>query len=161
MLELKEMKTRDLRPGTWVRMGDGQPWMFPHPPAPGTDAEYEALIRCLLEAEDEDETRRIELALSILLLSRNYDPQPCGYQAIFNFGADRATRLAAQAAISELIYSDLEERFIECRPQTIQITYIQAVFGGVQSWFKSCAVRFRTTVATQVHGTIPKPPSSS
>jgi len=97
-------------------MGDGQSWLFPHPPAPGTDREYDGLIRCLLEAEDAAEARRIELALGILLLSRNYDPQPSEYQAIFGFGEDHATRLAAQAAISELVYNDLEKRFIECPP---------------------------------------------
>ncbi len=129
MIEQKVRRRRDFQHGKWVRMGDGQRWMFPRPPAPGTDREYDALIRCLLEAEDADEARRFELALGILLLSRNYDPQPGEYEAIFSFGEDRATRLAAQAAISELIYNDLEERCVECVPaipcvdQTVRIRF--------------------------------------
>jgi hypothetical protein len=142
-------------------MGDGQRWMFPHPPAPGTDREYDALVRCLLEAEDADDARSIELALGILLLSRNYDPLPSEYEAIFSFGADQATRSAAQAAISDLIYNDLEKRCVECLPQQSPITSIDAVFRRLQTLFRSCAARFRSTAATLVHSTIPKRPSSS
>lgn len=110
MMEQKLRRLNGFRTGVWVRMGDGQKWMFPHPPVVGTDREYDGLIRCLLEAEDFDEARRIELALGILLFSRNYDPQPCDYESIFSFDDDRATQSAAEAAISALIYEDLEER---------------------------------------------------
>ncbi len=110
MVEQKVRRRRDFQHGIWVRMGDGRSWMFPHPPVRGTDREYDALIRCLVEAEDADEARKVELALSILLLSRNYDPKPDEYEAIFSFGEDRATRSAAQSAICELIYNDLEAK---------------------------------------------------
>jgi hypothetical protein len=109
MIEHKLRRHRDFQSGRWVRMGDGQTWLFPHPPSPGTDREYDALIRCLLEAEDADEARRFELALAILLLSRVYDLEPSEYQAIFNFEADQATARAARTAVSELIYDDLKK----------------------------------------------------
>jgi len=161
MVEEGIRRRQGFHAGNWVRMGDGQRWMFPHPPAPGTDREYDALIRCLLEAEDADEARRIELALGILLLSRNYDPQPSEYEAVFSFGEDQATGSAAQAAISELIYNDLEKRCIECLPQQSPVTSIQAVFGVLQALFNSCAARFRSTVAASVPIGSPKRPSSS
>ncbi len=132
MVEQKVRRRREFQAGSWVRMGDGQRWMFPDPPSLGTDREYDALIRCLLEAEDKEEARRIELALGILLLSRNYDPQPSEYEAAFNFGAYKATRSAAQAAIPELIYDDLEKRCIECVPRQSPITSIRAGFGTLR-----------------------------
>ncbi len=161
MVEQKVRRRREFQAGSWVRMGDGQRWMFPDPPSLGTDREYDALIRCLLEAEDKEEARRIELALGILLLSRNYDPQPSEYEAAFNFGAYKATRSAAQAAISELIYNDLEKRCIECVPQQSPITSIRAVFGTLRALFNSCAARFRSPIAPCVHPASPKRPSFS
>ncbi len=147
MVEQKVRRRRDFQHGNWVRMGDGQRWMFPHPPAPGTDSAYDALIRCLHEAEDADEALKVELAIGILLLSRNYDPKPDEYEAIFSFGDDQATRSAAQAAISELIYKDLEERCIQCRPQQSPFANGRTVFGAFQMLFHSCAVRLRSMVA--------------
>jgi len=161
MVEQETRRRGDFQPGNWVRMGDGQQWMFPDPPAPGADHEYDALIRCLLEAEDADEARRIELALGILLLSRNYDPRPSEYEAIFSFGEDQATGSAAQAAISELIYNDLETRCIECLPQRSPNTSIRAVFGIFQKLFDFCAARLRSTLATSVHHASPTRASSS
>jgi hypothetical protein len=103
--------------------------MFPHPPSPGTDREYDALLRCLLEAEDEDEARRMELALGILLLSRNYDPLPREYEAIFSLGTNQPTQSDTQAAISELIYKDLEKWRVDSLPERSSIMPVRAVFG--------------------------------
>jgi hypothetical protein len=66
--------------------------MFPHPPAAGVDRAYDAMIRIHHESEDAAEERRIELAMAILLLSRNYEGKPAEYEAIFSFGADQAAR---------------------------------------------------------------------
>lgn len=108
--------------GRWVRMGDRQHWMFPPPPAPGIDGEYDALIRVHHEAEDADDERRIELAMAILLLSRNYAPTPAEYQAIFDFGADDSARSTAQAAISEIVREDLENHRFNRLPAEPQST---------------------------------------
>ena len=108
MADEKARRRAEFQEGTWVRMGDGQDWMFPRPPAPGCDREYDDLIRCHHEAEDADDALVIELALAIRLLSRNYAPRPDEYFAIFSFGEDHAARAHARAAISELINADLE-----------------------------------------------------
>src|ERR1700678_3498358 len=101
MVEEKVRRRAGFQSGRWVRMGDRQQWMFPPPPAPGIDPEYDALTRIHQEPEDADDERRIELAMAILLLSRNYDPTPDEYVAIFSFGTDPSAKSTAQAAISE------------------------------------------------------------
>ncbi len=93
--------------GVWIRMADGQEWLFSNPPAPGNDPEYDALVQGLLEAEDESEARKFELAIAIWLLSRNYQPSPREYEEIFSFASDNAARSCAQEAISTLIASNL------------------------------------------------------
>jgi hypothetical protein len=86
-------------------MADGQDWSFPAPPQPGVDAQFDALADARMEAEDRDEVLRIELAISILLLSRNYNLTPADYRCIFNFDGDCAQLGAVQTAISAMIGS--------------------------------------------------------
>ena len=106
MVEEKVRRRAGFQSGRWVRMGDRQQWMFPPPPAPGIDPEYDALSRIHQESEDADDERRIELAMAILLLSRNYDLMPDEYVAIFSFGTDPSAKSTAQAAISEVVRRD-------------------------------------------------------
>jgi hypothetical protein len=104
MVVEKVRRRAGFQSGRWVRMGDRQQWMFPPPPAPGIDPEYDALSRIHQESEDADDERRIELAMAILLLSRNYDLMPDEYVAIFSFGTDPSAKSTAQAAISEVVH---------------------------------------------------------
>jgi hypothetical protein len=106
MVVEKVRRRAGFQSGRWVRMGDRQQWMFPPPPAPGIDPEYDALSRIHQESEDADDERRIELAMAILLLSRNYDLMPDEYVAIFSFGTDPSAKSTAQAAISEVVHRD-------------------------------------------------------
>jgi hypothetical protein len=106
MVVEKVRRRAGFQSGRWVRMGDRQQWMFPPPPAPGIDPEYDALSRIHQESEDADDERRIELAMAILLLSRNYDLTPDEYVAIFSFGTDPSAKSTAQAAISEVVHRD-------------------------------------------------------
>jgi hypothetical protein len=130
-------------------MADRQNWMFPHPPAAGIDREFDAMMRIHHESEDRDDERRIELAMAILLLSRNYDPRPDEYEAIFSFGTDQSARSVAQAAISELIHHDLEAQRVDRLPAQPQLTppLFHTHFGTIRTSFKSCAARVRSTVA--------------
>jgi len=94
------LRRPDFRPGIAIRLANGQAWTFPAPSAsPGMaaegdlsgrrssrpDPEYEALIRAVLEAEDEIEGRRVELALAIYLLGQNYDLGPADYSRLLEF----------------------------------------------------------------------------
>lgn len=110
MVDEKVRRRAGFQSGRWVRMGDRQHWMFPPPPAPEIDPDYDAMLRIHMESEDPNDEREIELAMAILLLSRNYDPTPDEYVAIFSFGLDHSARSTAQASIFEVVRSDLENR---------------------------------------------------
>jgi hypothetical protein len=84
-------------------MADGCEWSFAHPPDPGVDSQYDTLLASRREAEDRDEALRIELAISILLLGRNYDLSPEEYTRIFDFGDDQLRLRSAQESVSALI----------------------------------------------------------
>jgi hypothetical protein len=109
MVEEKFRRRAGFQSGRCVRMGDRQQWMFPPPPAPRIDPEYDALARIHQQSEDADDERRIELAMAILLLSRNYDLTPDEYVAIFSFETNPSAKSTAQAAISEIVRRDVQK----------------------------------------------------
>ncbi len=149
MVEEKLRRRAGFQLGRWVRMGDRQQWMFPPPPAPGLDPDYDAMIRIHGESEDADDERRIELAMAILLLSRNYDPKPEEYVAIFSFGADESAGSTARAAISEVVRDDLENQRVNRLLAQPQFTtpLFHTHFRTVRTLVRSCAASVRSTTA--------------
>jgi hypothetical protein len=149
MVEEKVRRRAGFQVGRQVRMGDRQHWMFPTPPAPGIDPEYDGLVRVHDESEDADDERRIELAMAILLLSRNYDPTPDEYEAIFSFGLDRSAQSTAEAAISEVVRRDLENdrgNRLAAQPRA-STPLFDTHFLGIQKAVRSYADRVRSTLA--------------
>ena len=45
MVAEKERRRSGFQGGAWIRMADGQEWLFTSPPPPGVDARYDALIQ--------------------------------------------------------------------------------------------------------------------
>src|SRR4051794_3064968 len=98
MRDERKMRRPGFLDGPSIRLGDGQLWAFPSPDGiasasdhgaatrtasdAAVDLEFEATLRAVIEAEDEAEQLRAELALAIYLLSRNYDLGPADYRAI-------------------------------------------------------------------------------
>jgi hypothetical protein len=149
MVEEKVRRRTGFQVGRQVRMGDRQNWMFPPPPAPGVDPEYDALVRVHAESEDADDERRIELAMAILLLSRNYDPTPDEYEAIFTFGIDQSAQATAESAISEVVRCDLEKQRVDglaALPHTTTPLF-HSHFLGIQSSVRTCAGHVRARLA--------------
>jgi hypothetical protein len=135
------------REGIWIRMADGQAWLFPRPLAPGLDPEYDATVRGLHEAEDHDEALRFELALGILLLARNYDLSPRDYEEIFGFGTDHAASTAMHAALSEMIAESIQpERLARTEKQTAPEAPSTRL-GALQTWWSICATRLRSLMS--------------
>ena len=148
MVEEKVRRREGFQSGRLVRMGDRQQWMFPPPPAPGIDPEYDALSRILQESEDADDERRIELAMAILLLSRNYDPTPDKYEAIFSFGLDESAQSTAHATISEVVRCDLENQRVNWQPaQRHSAPLFHTHFLKIQNSVKSYAGRVCSKLA--------------
>jgi hypothetical protein len=90
MLDEESLRRPDFLPGIPVRMADGQLWSLPEAPdryprmayGGAPRREYAATVAAVLDAEDEAERRRAELALTIALLARNYDLGPAEYQEL-------------------------------------------------------------------------------
>lgn len=89
--------------GIGVRLSDGATWTLPVYEASGQDAEHAALIAAALEAEDEAEALRVELALLILLLSRNYDLAPDQLASLLTFPPGAPDETALQTAVHRLV----------------------------------------------------------
>src|SRR5262245_36529215 len=97
MRDENALRRPDFLGGIPIRFADDQAWTLPEPPpgAPGEKRfldngtglgpDYEAAVAAVLEAEDEPERLRAELALTILLLGRNYNLAPEDFQALLTF----------------------------------------------------------------------------
>jgi hypothetical protein len=116
MLDEMSRRRADHRPGTAIRLADGQCWTFPAPPDPGPEADatggfessYDALVRSVLEAEDCDEGRRCELALAICLLSHNYELDSFDLQGLLSFPANSPELSRIQEAFHALALEHIQ-----------------------------------------------------
>ncbi len=137
--------------GAWIKMADGREWLFSGPPARGVDADYDALVHALLEAEDRSEARKCELTIAILLLSRNYQPSPSEYVKIFYFGSDDAAQSSAEEAISTLIRSNLDQERRHVARERSASAAIGAPLRFLPALISSCTTRFRAKMAPWLH----------
>jgi hypothetical protein len=107
MVDEKALRRADFVEGRHILLANGQEWSFPDHPPHRDDAEHIALLRAIGESEDQADRLRAELALTILLLSRNYDLSPSDYQAILGFRPSDRSLAALQHAIHELVVEQL------------------------------------------------------
>ena len=128
------------RGGTRLRMADDQEWSFADPPPPGVDAEYDALYQALREAEDRAEVLRIELAISILLLARNYALSPADYRQILSFDDDSARLKEFQLAVAEIIRAQGDRPVVAAAPQSGALPAESRAPGRLRGLFSSWAV---------------------
>src|SRR5947209_20097825 len=101
MVEEHSLRRPSFADGTRITLADGQAWSFPDQPPSKDDPEHLALLRGVSEAEDDAERLRAELALTIFLLSRNYNLLPQDYRAILEFDPGDTALAAMQHAIHE------------------------------------------------------------
>jgi hypothetical protein len=132
-------------------MADGQEWLFAKPPAPGAQAQYDALVHCLLEAEDQNEARKSELAIAIYLLSSYNQLSPREYEEIFSFGSDDAARSSAQEAISALICQGLGQERRHAAPARPASTALRSMWRNLNALFSSFATHFRSSMGPWRH----------
>jgi hypothetical protein len=74
--------------GVGVRLADGQEWFLPVRDRVVDDPEYDAQLAAISEAEDRAEVLRAELALTIFLLTRNYDLSADQLNLLLSFRPD-------------------------------------------------------------------------
>ena len=103
------MRRSEFVEGTRIALADGQRWSFPPRPTGQDDPEYDGLLRTIFEAEDDPERLRGELALSILLLSRNYVLGPTDYQKLLGFRQGDPGLSRMQREVHQLILEQAEK----------------------------------------------------
>jgi hypothetical protein len=89
--------------GTGIRLADGQTWTLPGRSPEAEDPEFDGIIRAVFEAEDDAERLRSELALTILLLSRNYDLKPGDYQRLLGYRPNDPALAEMQRAVHDFV----------------------------------------------------------
>ncbi len=106
MRQEKTCRRPGFRPGRSIRLADGQFWTFPAPVEggrtddPGPVPAYRALLRACLEAEDEPEQRRAELALGIALLDCNYVLDSSDFSSLLEFPAGDPNAFSVQEGLA-------------------------------------------------------------
>lgn len=127
MLDEMALRRSDFLPGVRIRLADGQEWTLPGAPSgdPGPEAggpepdalgaDYAGIVAAILEAENEAERRRAELALGIALLARNYRLAPSDFRAVL--GA--CSGMSAAANVGLALHAVAREH-VEClRPPSV------------------------------------------
>ncbi len=107
MIDEKARRRLTFVEGTKIRLADGQYWSLPGRWSECLDPEYDATFAAVFEAEDNSERLLAELALTILLLSRNYELTPEQFQEILSFPPNAPTLAEMQRAVHEMVLADV------------------------------------------------------
>ena len=127
MLDEKRMRHVRFLPGAAVRLADGQVWTLPTAgrgagpsvidpeggPVEEADfgPEYEMMVRAVIDSEDRYERQRAELALAILLLTRNYRLESRDLQAILSFPEGHPGVSKAQTVFHDVALTHVRSSF--------------------------------------------------
>src|SRR4051794_16859975 len=85
MVDEQSLRRPTFVDGKRITLANGQAWSLPDHPPYKDDAEHLGVLRAVCDAEDDADRLRAELALTIFLLSKNYDLLPNDYRAILEF----------------------------------------------------------------------------
>lgn len=102
MPDERERRKPGFLEGVDVRLADGHLWTLPIRETPRDDPEFDALLKAMAEAEDRAERFRLELALTILLLSRNYDLSSNQIRSLLDFSQGDPALLELQDDLRRL-----------------------------------------------------------
>jgi hypothetical protein len=89
-------------------MADGNDWSLPIRSAVCADPEYDELLQVVCEAENRSERLLAELAMTIFLLTRNYNLAPDGLDGLLRFGAGHPGLTSLQQAVHDLGRESME-----------------------------------------------------
>ncbi|WP_406695927.1 hypothetical protein V5E97_33520 [Singulisphaera sp. Ch08] len=89
-------------------MADGETWTLTVGDQSRQDPELDALLAAAINAEDQSEALRAELALTIYLLNRDYDLSPDQLALLLTFTPDDPALLALQIAVHDLVVERIQ-----------------------------------------------------
>jgi len=126
-------------PGIDLRLADGQVWSLPRPAEPMGEGEatldlarseatwddrsYRAIVRAALEAEDEGDLFRAELALAIYLLHWNYTLDPDDFEDLLDDHGESRRRADLSHAFSALAQAHFRPLALSARSDPDRASY--------------------------------------
>jgi hypothetical protein len=118
MVDEQALRRSTFTEGVRIRLANGQAWSLPDHRPYKDDPEHLAVLREIIEAEDAADCLRAELALAILLLSRNYDLTPDAFQAVLEFAPGDPALSEMQRSVHELATDQIRAlgRFPDSNP---------------------------------------------
>jgi hypothetical protein len=148
-------------PGIDLRLADGQVWSFPRPAELGGEGEatldqggseatwddrsYRAIVRAALEAEDEGDLFRAEIALAIHLLHWNYTLDPDDFEDLLDDRGESRRRADLAHALSTIAQAHFRPFALPARGEPGR------VFHPGQETFSVCsAMKPRRSFAREV-----------
>jgi hypothetical protein len=87
---------------TSIQLADGQRWWLPELSIDSRDAVLNSLVKAVVCGSNEREELRDDLALAMVLLSRNYQLSPDLYPQLFGFRPDDPARDELQRVVRQL-----------------------------------------------------------
>jgi hypothetical protein len=125
-------------PGIDLRLADGQVWSFPQPAEPMGEGEvaldqgdseatwdnrtYRAIVRAALEAEDEGDLFRAEIALAIHLLHWNYILDPDDFEDLLDPHGESRRRADLTHALSTLALAHFRPFGLSAKSESCQVS---------------------------------------
>ncbi len=109
MVDERSVRRPGFIEGTRIRLADGQSWSFPASQPDRDDPEYDQVLRAVFEAEDDAERLRAELALTILLLARNYHLGPADYQELLGYPPGDPALARLQREVHQMVLDHAEK----------------------------------------------------
>ncbi len=107
MIDERAARRPEFIEGRWVCLSDHNRWSLPIRDPALIDPEYDSLLLAVSQAEDKNEALFAELALTIHLLTRNYQLLPSDLDGLLRFGPDRDTLSLLQRDVHLLVLASL------------------------------------------------------
>jgi len=102
MIDEHAQRRATFQEGTSIQLADGQVWSLPGFSTDEPDPVLNSLLRAVGGSEEGPERLRDEIALTILLLSRNYHLSPEAYPQILDFRPGDPARAQFQHTLHQL-----------------------------------------------------------
>jgi hypothetical protein len=105
MIDERICRRASFQEATSIQLADGQLWWLPELSLDSRDSVLRSLVNAVICSSDEREAARDGLALTMVLLSRNYQLSPDVYPQLFGFRPDDPARGELQRVIRQLAHS--------------------------------------------------------
>lgn len=105
MIDERIRRRASFQEGTSIQLADGQVWWLPQVSLDSSDPVLFSLLKAVVSADNDRERNRDEMALTMVLLSRNYELSSEVYPELLGFRPGDPARDELQKVIRQLVGS--------------------------------------------------------